>query len=114
MQSIPHTIEDIYEELDTADVKTTISINEDIPQPLANAGRDRKDELRSQNIDRKCRIASIRRTIRTRVVGMRTEIRLASHVDIATVSYIECLTKFTTDILRNACYEDQDLIKTSR
>ena len=53
-QSIPHTIEDIYEELDAADVKTTISVNENLPKPNANAGRAGRDELRSQNRDRKC------------------------------------------------------------
>ena len=52
-QSIPHTIEDIYEELDAADVKPTISVNEDLPKPNANAGRAGRDELRSQNRDRK-------------------------------------------------------------
>lgn len=44
-QSIPHTIEDIYEEVD-ADVKITISINEGLPQPLVNAGGAEKDELK--------------------------------------------------------------------
>ena len=46
MYSIPHTIEDIYEELDAADVHTTISISEDIPNPAVSAGRAGKDELR--------------------------------------------------------------------
>ena len=52
-QSISHTIEDIDEELDTADVKTTISINEDLPKPNENVGQAGKDELISQNRDRK-------------------------------------------------------------
>ena len=52
-QSIPHTIEDIYEKLDAADVKTTISI-EDLPKPNVDVGQGGKNELRSQNRDRKC------------------------------------------------------------
>ena len=51
MYFIPHTIEDIYEELDAADVQTTISISEDLPEPVVNAGRAGKDELKSQNIN---------------------------------------------------------------
>ena len=56
MKSIPHTIEDIYEELDAADVQTTFSISKILPNPVVNAGRAGKDELKSQNRDCRNRI----------------------------------------------------------
>ena len=53
-QSIPYTIEDIYDKLDAADVKTTISIDEDLPQPIVNGGRAGREEIKEQARDRKC------------------------------------------------------------
>ena len=47
--SIIYTIEDIYKELDAAEVQTTIIISEDLPKPVVNAGQSGRDELKYQN-----------------------------------------------------------------
>lgn len=51
-QSIPHTIEEIYDELEAVDVTTTISISKDFRQTIVNTGRAGREELKKQNRDK--------------------------------------------------------------
>lgn len=59
-------------------------------------------------------ITSIRQTKPKRVIGMKTGIRLARHVDIATTRFINYSRKFTSAILKNAYCEAYLSIKINR